>query len=315
VLFLSPVLPFQAQRSEYYLFLPGTGLALALATLMRDRISVALGMAAAVAFAVDKVPQGQAQVDWLLARSEQIHRVFDAGAQLMEKKGVDTLLLSGVDNDLYQTALQDSPFRLIELRKVYLIPGSESAIRARADLGGISKYKITLPQAVEALETGKAAVLSISGNQVFDATARYRNIAIMQYTQNRPRSINVGEPGYDALLGPGWWNIEDKFRWMAKSASVVLAVPSSPNDRLHVQGFCPQSVAAGGPVTLTVSVNGTRVGQTTLSSVAPFATAFVLPKSLGGETMRVDLEVSRVTRLPGDKRELGLIFGTFALRP
>ncbi len=314
VVFLSPVLPFQNRIADYYLFLPSTGLALAIGCLMRDRISAIVGGLALAVFAAVNVPHAQAELDWHVSRSERIRRVFDAGASLVQARRADTLLLSGVDTELFQTALQDSPFRLVGLKKVFLVPGSETSIRARADLGGVSAYKISLPQAIEALESGKAVVLSITAGEVFDATTRYRNVAMSQYLQSRPRSVNVGEPGYESLLGPGWWPAEDKFRWMAKSASVTLGSPNDPKDRLHVSGFCPESVLKGGPLTLTVKANGLAIGVQTLAEPAPFSVAYRLPK-MEAETVRIDLEVNRTTRLPGDARDLGLIFGTFAIRP
>lgn len=315
VLFLSPVLPFQNRLTDYYLFVPSTGLALAAGCLMRDRASIAAGVVALTAFTLISARRAQPDIAQMLARSERIHRLMDAASQLIETKGVDTILLSGVDSDLFISALQDSPFRLLGPIKVFLVPGSETSIRSRADLGGVSAYKISLPQAVQVLESPKTAVLSITGDEIFDATARYRNVAVFQYLQSRPRSVNVGEPGYESLLGPGWWPIEDRFRWTSKSASVTLGGPQSPNDRLHVSGFCPESVASGGPVILTVRVNGVEAGKKTLSDVAPFSAAFALSQGAMAESVRIEVEVNRVTRLAGDKRDLGLIFGTFAIRP
>jgi len=314
-IFLSPVLPFQNRIVEYYVFLPATGLALAIGCLIRDRsVPSIVGGIALAGFAVISTRHAQAELDWLYTRSERIHRVFEAATQLVQSKKADTLLLSGVDSELFQTALQDSPFRLIELTKVYLVPGSETSIRARADLGGVSAYKISLTQAVQALESGKAVVLSITADEVFDATARYRGVAMSQYLQSRPRLVNVGEAGYESLLGPGWWPAEAKFRWMATTASLTLGAPSDPKDRLHISGFCPETVAKGGPLTLIVKANGAEVGRRTLTEVAPFSLAFALPKTTS-DTVKIELEVSRATRLAGDKRDLGLIFGTFAIRP
>ena len=314
VTFLTPVLPFQNRIADYYLVLPSTGLALCIGCLLRGKF-VYPGAAALAVFAWTSAITAQVQLDWLSNRSERIHRVFDAAGQLVKTKNIDTLLLSGVDTDLFMTALQDSPFRLLGLTRVYLVPGSESAILSRADLGGVNAYRITLPQAIQALESGSAAVLSITADQVFDATARYKSVAMTQYLQGSPRSVNVGEHGYESLLGPGWWPIEDKFRWMAKTASVTLGAPGlQKKDRLHISGFCPPTVAAAGPITLTVRANGTTIGQKTLTETAAFTATFVIPK-VDTQTIRIDLEVSRVTRLAGDKRDLGLIFGTFSIHP
>ncbi|MCQ8780368.1 hypothetical protein NQU49_27610, partial [Escherichia coli] len=80
-------------------------------------------------------------------------------------------------------------------------------------------------------------------------------VAVNQYLQTRPRSVNVGEPGYDSILGPGWWPIEDKFRWMSKAASLRLGGPVTAQTKLHITGFCPETVSSRGPVTLVVRQN------------------------------------------------------------
>ena len=147
------------------------------------------------------------------------------------------------------------------------------------------------------------------------STARYRSVALSQYLKTRPRAVNVGEPGYESLLGAGWWPIEDKFRWTSKTASITLGGPTAANDRLYVTGYCPPTVSQGGPITLTVRVNGAEVGRRAIGESAAFSMAFALAGAAGMETVQIEVEVNRITRLPGDKRDLGLIFGTFAIRP
>jgi hypothetical protein len=316
--FLTPVLPFQHQILEYYVVLPASGLALLLACVVAQLPAGTSRWVAAAAFAALYVwPAADAahnNLDWFYERSERIRKLLDAGVQTARNKHIDTLLLSGVDTELFRTALQDSPFRLYGLTKVYLVPGSESSIHSRADLGGVSAYRISWPQAIQAIESGSTAVLSIAADEVHDVTARYRAVAINQYLQTRPRSVNVGEPGYDSILGPGWWPIEDKFRWMSKTASVRLGGPITAATRLHITGFCPETVSSKGPVTLTVRQGQTMLGEKILTKSEPFALSLPMQES-SLEWQDIRLEVSRVTRLPGDKRDLGLIFGTFALKP
>lgn len=317
--FLAPVLPFQNRFADYYVVLPATGLALAagiLAGSIEKRPALAAVGALAAGYAGFSFVDARANLDWIGERAERIHRLIDAGVEVSKTKKADTLLLSGVDTELFTTALQDSPFRLYGLEKVYLVPGSETSIRARADLGGVSAYKIALPQAVSLLESGSAVVLSIAGNEIHDATNRYRAVALNQYLQSRPQQVNLGEPGYDTLLGPGWWPLEDKFRWMSKSASVRLGSPAKGvRKKLEVRGFCPESVASRGPVTLTVKAAGSaQSASKTLREVGAFVVALDV-EGTGEEWVTVELAVDRVTNLPGDKRQLGVIFGTVLLKP
>jgi hypothetical protein len=321
VLFLAPVLPFQNRFAGYYVVVPLTGLALCVGLLaaalplgraVRWPLTIAI-LALYAGFSVRDAHEG---LQWFSERSENARRMIEGGVQVCQTRKADTLLLSGVDTDLFTLALQDSPFRLFGLRRVYLVPGSETSIRARADLGGVSAYSLTLPKAVELLESGSAAVLSIVGSEVHDATARYKGVAMNQYLQSRPRQINLGAAGYDSLLGPGWWPVEENFRWMSKSASVRLGGGLTADSRLTVTGFCPDTVSSQGPVTLRVAIAGEVAAVKTLTTTGSFTLSARVPGKIAGEPwITVDLSVDRVTRLPGDKRDLGLIFGTVALKP
>lgn len=105
---------------------------------------------------------------------------------------------------------------------------------------------------------------------------------------------------------------------MGKRATLRMSPPGSAADKFHANGFFPASIAAAGPVTLTVTVNGQEAGKSSIqASAQPFELTFTLPEQVRGSTspLTIELEVDRVTRVPGDKRDLGLIFGTFSIRP
>ena len=57
-----------------------------------------------------------------------------------------SILLEGVDTDLFWNGVLDRPFRLFGLDHIYLAPGSEKRIEAHPDLGNIGDY--ILPAAV-----------------------------------------------------------------------------------------------------------------------------------------------------------------------
>ena len=313
VLLLAPVLPLQNRISGYYLALPLTGVAL-LAGTVRGRGPTAALVTACAGYVWVSAAAARPEIDFLLTASHRIRNLLEGGSAAARAKGADTILLSGVDTELFLTGLQDSPFRLYGLHKVYLAPGSETGIRARADLGGVSAYKISQRQAVEVLESGKTIVLSIAGDRVSDATNRYRNVILPQYAQSRPRSINLGEAAYASLLGEGWWPIEGKFRWMAKTAT--LRIGAEPADRrVRVTGFCPETVIAQGPVTLTVAAGSTVLGSRRFTNVDAFDWRLDLPPGLVRDGwLDLRLSVDRATHAPGDKRDLGLIWGTVSLQ-
>ncbi|BDC52561.1 hypothetical protein F183_A48760 [Bryobacterales bacterium F-183] len=313
VVLLAPVLPLQNRISGYYLALPLTGVAL-LAGTVRGRVAGMVELAVCAGYVWMSASAARPEIDFFLTASQRIQNLLENGSTAARAKGADTVLLSGIDTELFNTGLQDTPFRLYGLNKVYLVPGSESGIRARADLGGVSAYKISQRQAVEALESGKTIVLSIAGDRVSDATNRYRSVILPQYVQSRPRSINLGETAYESLLGPGWWPVEGKFRWMAKTAS--LRIGAEPGDRrVRVTGFCPETVIAQGPVSLTVASGSTVLGTKRFEKVDAFDWRVDLPPGLSRDGwLPLTFSVDRATRVPGDKRDLGLIWGTVSLQ-
>ncbi|MGH7490571.1 MAG: hypothetical protein ACREMY_33910, partial [bacterium] len=151
-----------------------------------------------------------------------------------------------------------------------------------------------------------------SGNTAVPATTRYAKVLTAQYLARNRGRVDVGDPQFAARLGPGWYEEESGFRWMSKTAAVDLAGPASPGGFLVLAGYAPESVVRGGPIVLTVSADGQRLGAATIQPPAGrFQLRFPLPGNLTGKYLvRVRLEVNRTERLPGDLRDLGLVFGT-----
>ena len=103
---------------------------------------------------------------------------------------------------------------------------------------------------------------------------------------------------------------------MPKQATVRLGGPASPDQKLHITGYCPARQLEKGPLKLTVSVEGHAYPPVFLTQPdAQFNLTFGLPSGLvGKERMEVGLEVDRtfVSRFP--TRTLGLVFNSFAIR-
>ncbi len=90
-------------------------------------------------------------------------------------------------------------------------------------------------------------------------------------------------------LGSGWWYAPERgFRWMGKTASLELAGPASPGERLYVTGY------GAALVTLRFRAGGLDVGSFTVRQLnQPFAVDFSLPAALTGRYgMDVSIESS-----------------------
>src|SRR5205085_12678223 len=128
------------------------------------------------------------------------------------------------------------PFRLINIPEIYLTPGSENSIPPHPEWGGISRYVIPLDAAVDALNKNEAVVYRVNSGGIQNVTPAYKAIATAEQLAQHPDRVEVGNPIYAGRLGPGWYKIEHGARWMAKSASVQLSGPRSPDQQLHVTG-------------------------------------------------------------------------------
>ena len=156
-------------------------------------------------------------------------------AQIHEAQPDKFILLEGIDNDLFWSGIADVPFRAMEIPHVYLIPGSESAIDAPPGLA--TKY--TLPEALslQALQQGRAVVYHVDRGALRNITARYRATAEALWKPGTPSFINLGDPAFAELLGPGWDNSSGGFRLLRHTATVRIAGPATPADRLYVDLF------------------------------------------------------------------------------
>lgn len=102
---------------------------------------------------------------------------------------------------------------------------------------------------------------------------------------------------------------------MSRRAEVRLSGPTEPSERLLVSGYCPESILDK-PVRLTVRADGRQLGELEITRLnSTFESTFSLPKDLLGRSeILVELSVDRTATLPGDGRELGLVFGRIGIR-
>jgi hypothetical protein len=193
--------------------------------------------------------------------------------------------------ELKNSGFADRPFRLVGADRVWLMPD-------------VSSEKLFAE-----VESGQARVLEVSSSGTRDVTQTFELDQHLNF-------VDVGNPDYAARLGPTWYSPENGFRWAPKSASVYVAGPKSKEERLHVTGFAPAPLLASGPATLIFHADGTEIGRATISKPGEsFTLEFPLPeKTIGQKTVEISVETSRTFRPPGDTRELGMVFGTFAVR-
>jgi hypothetical protein len=321
LLFLAPVLPLPNHIQDYYVTVPILGLCwLAGWAVVAGFKQGWLGRIAALAllgtFLTGSTREIDAYTHWYYNRALRMRATVLGVQESARAHPGSAIILQGVDNELFQSGFQDDPFRLFGVQKIYFVPGGEKGIQARADLGGVSRFLASPRQQLNLIDQDKARVLSVATTDTHDITRAYQLLLRADPRATRIDFVDVGDRAYAEDLGPEWYPGEQTFRWMPKRATIKLSGPSSPSQRLYITGYGPAAVLASGPVTMRVTASGHEVGSAVIRKPdEQFAFDFVLPVTLTGqELMEVAIELSKVLRASSDNRELGMVFGTFAIR-
>jgi hypothetical protein len=315
---LAPVLPLRDHQTEYYVFLPAIGLCwLGGWAAVSGWRGGALGRAAAVAlaaiYALMGVPTLVAASQWNHAITMRVRTLVEGVAGIHERYPSKSILLEGVDTELFWNGVLDRPFRLFGLDHIYLAPGSEKRIDSHPDLGNIGDYILPAGVAAEALKREELVVYDVRGARLRNITAVY---AALPRESGLPLRVDAASPLSSYLLGPEWYPSDGDHRWMPRRAALRIGAPATGGQKLYLRGSCPDEQLKAGPLPVTVTVEGVTLPSTAIRpGENAFERVFALPDSVVGKgEMRVTVEVGRVIRPASDPRDLGLVFGVFEVR-
>ena len=310
VVVLGPVLPLRDHVSQYYLTLPLIGLAMlgAYAFASASLKGAALKMAALAMltlFLVESAPSARGAAKWHYHRAQEVKRmvlgVVDAHKQDPDK----TILLDGIDGNMFAAAISHRPFRFLSIPEVYLAPGFEACLDGAAQTNA---HEIVLSNDMidDRLLNSRLLVLR------YDPRG-WKNIT-QEYSGSRPSIVDVADPSTANRLGSTWYPVDGNFRWMPKCASVRVNGPASGSPTLYVAGYCAAAQVAKGSLMMTVSVNDLPAVPVKIEKGdAQFQFDFpVAPRPDG--IYDVVVRVDRTFTPANDRRELGLAFGQFEIR-
>jgi hypothetical protein len=104
---------------------------------------------------------------------------------------------------------------------------------------------------------------------------------------------------------------------MAQKGVILLSGPGDSDRVLRVAGYVPAVCVKDGPLTVTITVDGARIGQESIAEQdLSFDFRLPAPPGLKQRTaVVVEIAVSRTYREPGGMRELGLSFGQVGWAP
>jgi len=318
---IAPVLPFRAHLTEYYASLPALGLAMlaawafswALRGPRRFKIAAVL---LAGAYLAASLPVARSSSHWNYYRSRMVRGLVRGVARAHQLHPGKVILLVGVDSDLFWAGVFHKPFRLVGARSVFLAPGSEAGIEPHPEFGNVSDFVLPPGVALKAIEKAQALIYAVAGDRLWNVTSVYADFAKSEWSDEEPRQIDAAQPIFAPHLGPTWYAIQGRHRWMPKLATVQLGGPRRAGEKLYLSGYCPASQFGHGPVKMTVSVDGRVLPPVLLSRPdSRFDFTFLLPADLvGKKSVLVTVEVDRTFRVPDEDRDLGAVFGTFAIR-
>jgi len=321
LILLAPVLPLREQRSPYYLTLPAMALgmlaasALAAAWQARRGWRIA-GALAAGAFLVVFVPCARGATTWDYRRSQEVKTVVLGVVRARELHPRQAILLTGVTDRLFWSALWDGAFKAMQVPYVYVDPDAELHIRLRADVPSIAETVLPAELIAPALDQSRLVVYQVGGPRLRNITSLYRSTLKPPAGGAVPRRLDVGNPLASHLLGPTWYSDDGGYRWMPASATVRIGGPRSPGQRLYLSGYRSAELAREGPVHLTVSVEGEALPPVEIRrGDLVFSFDFPLPEKLVGRpSIQVEVRVDRTFSPGGEQRRLGLAFGVFEVR-
>lgn len=310
---LGPFLPLSDHMAEYYPYVPAIGLAWLGGWGISEswaRGGAARWAAAALAvfYIALSLPRTVRASDWNYQVSMKARDLVGGVARAGQLHPGETILLDGVDEDQFVSAVRDRAFPLIGMDHVYLTPGSEKRLTQNAGWGQVSDYVMAPEVAAMGLEHKQIEVYDASGPTLRNITYYY---AATLRASGLPEQVSVSDPITTSLLGVGWYRLETDHRWMGKRATLRMGAPHHSGEKLYLEGYCAEGL---GEAQVTVSVNGATLPA---APVHPglFDLAFPIPDSLAGKSeMQVTVEVSKTFVPPGEDRNLGLSFGTFEVK-
>jgi hypothetical protein len=255
---------------------------------------------------------GAAKRNFLVSR--RVRNFVERLAYAHTRNPAKTILIRGVDSELFWAGFYDRPNRIFGLTDVFLTAETERGIERSPDQS-IASYFLADATSYEGIRAGNIVVYEVLGDSLRNITQIYRGILEGREERQLPRVIYAGVAMYSIHLREGWHEVEEGHRWMMKRARLEIRAPAGPGWLLKVKGFYPEELLRSRTPALTVSVDGHAYPPFRVEA-STFSFSYPLPP--GAENKRIlniTLEVDKVFDIPNDPRELGVAFGTFEIAP
>jgi hypothetical protein len=321
LLWIAPVLPLANHITEYYVTIPGIGLAwlagAAIVSAWRSGwLTRVLACALAAAYVIGSWVEIQQITGFHMRMGSRMRVAFRAVESALAAHPARALVLQGVDYELFRGGFRDDPFALLGVDRVWLAPGDD-AVLERAEFGDVSRFRTSPEALLPLIEAGEVRVINLDNDQPREATRAYRQVLAAQFLATHRNRIETGNPLYAPRLGEGWFTIENGARWIGRHATAILGEPETLAQKLYVEGYAARAALESGPLRLTLRAGGREVASVPLLEANKlFRVEAELPKDLvPAYSLEIGIDCSRTFRPPGDGRDLGIVINAIELRP
>lgn len=321
LLILIPLLPLKNHITDYYLTIPTIGLAMlggwGVALAMRQSWTWGtLAALLALFYAIPSAKVARTVTRYWYDQAEKVETIVESVAYARRLYPQKTILLKGINDELFWSAIYSEPFHVLGMSNIYLTPETEAQISPNPKLADISTYFLPARTTQQLLFRDQVAVYEVGEHRLRNVTSLYSRVVAPRLAKGAPRRIDVGQPLFADQLGLGWYAAEDGYRWMGKRAEVRLGGPQTAQEKLYLKGFCPAQLVTNSPAYLTVMIGGHTLPPATLDrDHLSFEFSWPIPEDqIGRPEIDIVVAVDRTFRSGRDVRDLGLAFGHLSVR-
>ena len=178
---LAPYLPLTAHRSDYYLFLPAAGLALAAAATVASawRRGGAARWAAAAALAVwlsGTIPYARGVAEFNRRLSVGARNLLTGVSHARARHPNKTILLADLDEELFYASVYHGMFPMAGLYDVFLAP-DRAAIDQRSGYAEVEDFVLSPEETLLGIRRDSLVVYDAGGPRLQEITSRYGTYA------------------------------------------------------------------------------------------------------------------------------------------
>lgn len=302
LLLLAPMLPLRDHRTDYYLASVSLGMMIVLGAMVRQWPAYAAYPLLLLYFVPGFLVQ-QATFEWYLERTGPLRPLMRGLQHAAKLHAGKQILVEGVSDAVYDSALADDALRLL--------PGANIRLAPRSGNAGLRSWDLSEEVIRAGFEKEAIVVYRFDGTKLKNVTREWEAGRALALSSGLASELRAGDVIVAGQFGRGWYGIEDGRRWMGKQATVTLGGLSEGNRQLEVSAYCPEAL---GEAELELWLQGERLHQGKVSP-GPIEWKIELPARYARESeLRLELRVSRSIRPPGDGRELSLVLGVLRVK-